>query len=351
MKPGPDPSGAVPTSCPTDNKGELDIAVVIVSYKSAELTIDSLRSVQAERSSPGLRVRVVVVDNASGDTPAISRAIETNDWSSWVTLVQAPKNGGFAYGNNLGIQRAYAAGPPSYVYLLNPDAQVRAGAIDSLLRFLEARPDVGIAGSSFENLDGSAWPISFRFPSLMSELSGGIEFGPVSKLLRRWQVARTMPGITEQVDWICGASMMIRPAVIAAIGGFDENYFLYFEETDFCRRSKQAGFPTWYVPESRVMHIMGQSTKVTDLTGGTKRLPSYWFESRRRYFAVSFGIGHAMAIDIVAIVAHSLGLLKRLALGRKQTAVPHFIRDLIQHSVLWRRNRTFPAVRCRGSSD
>jgi N-acetylglucosaminyl-diphospho-decaprenol L-rhamnosyltransferase len=328
----------------TSNAPVLNVAVVIVTYKSAQLTIECLRSIQAERATEGLNIRAIVVDNASGDFPAIEQVLEPNGWSSWVTLILAPVNGGFAYGNNLGIQRAYATGSPDYVHLLNPDTEVRSGAIGSLVRFLETRPDVGIAGSSFEYLDGREWPMAFRFPTLVSELSQGLQLGLVTRLLKRWTVATPMTQIAQPIDWICGASMMVRSAVFAAIGGLDENYFLYFEETDFCYRAKQAGFPTWYVPESRVMHIMGQSTKITDKRFITDRMPAYWFESRTRYFVVTSGIGHAMLIDVVALMANSLGLLKRIALRRPR--VPHYIRDLLKHSVLRRRNREFRAVRC-----
>ena len=323
---------------------ELDIAVVIVTYKCAALTLESLRSVDAERSTTGTRIRVIVVDNASGDTKDLAEAIKSNNWASWVTLVTAPRNGGFAYGNNVGIQRAYDTATPAYVYLLNPDAQVRSGAIASLARFLEAHPDVGIAGSSFETRDGSNWPFAFRFPGLMSELLQGMEIGALMRLFDRWVVARHMSRVAQPTDWICGASMMIRPSVLARIGGMDENYFLYFEETDFCYRAKQAGFPTWYVPDSRVMHIMGQTTTVTDISAGPRRLPDYWFESRRRYFAVTYGIGKAIAIDVVTLIANSVGLIKRIALKRDR--VPHFLRDVIRHSVLWPRNRNFPDIRC-----
>jgi hypothetical protein len=322
----------------------LDVAVVIVTYKSAQLTIQSLRSLESERAISGLNIRAIVVDNASGDLPTIQQALAPNEWSSWVTLVLAPMNGGFAYGNNLGVQHAYAAATPDYIYLLNPDAEVRPGAISSLVRFLDVRPDVGIAGSSFEYLDGRDWPIAFRFPTIWSELSQGLYVGLVARLLKKWIVARRMTRITQPTDWICGASMMIRPAVFTAIGGFDENYFLYFEETDFCNRARKAGFSTWYVPESRVMHIMGQSTRITDATLELQRLPAYWFESRRRYFAVSFGVGHAMLIDMVAFVAGSLGLVKRIA--QRRPRVPHYLRDLFKHSILWPRNRQFPEVRC-----
>lgn len=323
----------------------LNIAVVIVSYKSARLTVNALKSIEAERANPALSVRAIVVDNASGDFDEIARAVAAMNWTSWVTVIDAPKNGGFAYGNNLGIARAWESGAPSYVYLLNPDTEIRPGAIAKLADFLESRPAVGIAGSSIENDDGSDWPIAFRFPTALSEFTNGLEFGVVSRIFRRWEVARTMTGQCEPVDWICGASMMIRPTVLDAIGGLDENYFLYFEETDFCRRAWEAGFETWYVPDSRIMHIMGQSTKVTAVVRLAKRLPGYWFESRRRYFAVTFGTGRAILIDAVAVFANSLGLLKRMVLGRTNTAVPHFIRDLIEHSIIWPRNRVIPPVR------
>jgi hypothetical protein len=321
-----------------------DVAVVIVTYRTADLTIACLRSLQRERqASEEITVRAVVVDNASGDAAVIRSALEAEGWQSWVTLIEAPVNGGFAYGNNLGVQHAYAEKRPDYVYVLNPDTEVRPGAIGSLVRFLEASSQAGIAGGSFEHLDGRIWPIAFRFPTICSELSQGLQIGIVSRLLQRWTVAWPMIQLTQPVDWICGAAMMIRPAVFDRIGGFDENYFLYFEETDFCNRARRAGYATWYVPESRVMHIMGQSTKVTDEKAVLQRFPAYWFQSRRRYFAVSFGVVHAMVIDLVAVLANCLGLMKRLALRRP--SVPYYIRDLIRHSVLWPRNRALPAVR------
>lgn len=324
---------------------ELDVAVIIVTYRSANLTVESLRSLLAERNTPSLRIRAVVVDNASGDLPVIAEAVQRLDWSSWVTLVQADKNGGFAYGNNIGIGRAYASARPDYVYLLNPDAQVRPGAVRALVNFLETRPEAGIAGGRLENPDGSDNSIAFRFPSTISELDRGLEFGLVTRMLRPWTAVRHMGDSNEPVDWLGGASMMIRPAVIDAIGGLDENYFLYFEETDFCWRARRAGFSTWYVSASRVMHIGGQSSAETEPANGPKRLPAYWFESRRRYFMVTFGVVRAMVIDVIAALAQLFGSFKRLLLRRQDTAIPHYLRDLMRHSVLRPRNRILPPAR------
>jgi N-acetylglucosaminyl-diphospho-decaprenol L-rhamnosyltransferase len=338
-------------SIDTDGRGTdaaphvFDVAVIIVSYRCARLTIACLRALQDERSNPALRIRAVVVDNASGDIGEISRAVDENQWSSWVTLLAAPKNGGFAYGNNLGIEHACTGGVPSYFYLLNPDTEVRAGAVAALLQFLEAHPEAGIAGSSFETGEGEDWKIAFRFPTLLSELEQGLELRVATRLLNRWTVVQRLGESCEPVDWVSGSSMMIRPQVFAAVGGLDENYFLFFEETDLCWRARRAGFTTWYVPESRVMHVGGASTSMSS-TART-RLPPYWFESRRRYFAVTYGLAYAMLTDLVALGAHLLGAAKRMLPGHQHGGRPSFIRDLLHHSVLWSRNRDIPPFQSR----
>ena len=316
---------------------DIDVAVVIVTYKSAQLTVECLASIHAERVTHTLKIRVIVVDNASGDLPSIEQAVQRNGWSSWVTLMLAPRNGGFAYGNNLGICSAFAVGSPNYVYLLNPDTQVRPGAIAALVEFLESHPQAGIAGSSFETEDGTDWPFAFRFPTLLSEVEHGIQLGLVTRCLSRWTVARTMSRVAQPVDWISGASMLIRPTVFRAVGCLDENFFLYFEETEFCHRARRAGFSTWYVPESRVMHMIGKSTNVGEKTRFSRPLPAYWFDSRMRYFATTHGVRGGALIDVAASLSSLLGLLKRKLQGRPST--PNYIRDLLAHSPLLRRNR------------
>jgi GT2 family glycosyltransferase len=202
---------------------------------------------------------------------------------------------------------------------------------------MESHPQVGIAGSSFETEHGEEWPFAFRFPGWVSEIEHGLQLGPLTRLLSDWTVARPMTPIAQPTDWICGASMMIRPSVLAAVGALDENFFLYFEETEFCHRARTAGFTTWYVPASRVMHMIGKSTNLTEATRESRRLPGYWFESRTRYFASVYGVRATTAIDLLAIVSGMVGLLRKKILRRPST--PHYIRDLVAHSVWLPRNR------------
>jgi N-acetylglucosaminyl-diphospho-decaprenol L-rhamnosyltransferase len=332
------------------------VLAVIVTYKTAGLVKNLLASLAGERAAEAARnivLRVVVIDNASGDAEPVQRIVADSGNQDWITVISAPRNGGFAYGNNLGFRHGFESPTvPDFFLLLNPDTEVRSGAISALVDFLDQHDDAGIIGSSFEQQDGRLWPYAFRYPSLLGELDHGLRLGVVSKLLHKYIVARRMGNVPEQVDWFPGASMMLRRKVVEDVGGMDETYFLYYEETDFCRKIKAAGWTIWYVPNSRIMHIAGQSTGVTGDQEGTKRLPGYWFESRRRYFAKNHGLPYAMATDAVLVLAYAVGQAKETLKGRRRPGVPHFARDILRHSVLRKSNRTIaPAQEWRPTRD
>src|SRR5204863_2390861 len=116
---------------------------------------------------------------------------------------------------------------------------------------------------------------------------------------KRWVVAPPVRTETFPTDWVAGASMIVRKAVFDAIGLMDDEYFMYFEEVDFCLRARRAGWPCWYVPASRVVHLVGQTSGVTDTRQVTKRRPKYWFDSRRRYFLVNHGAVKTALADLV----------------------------------------------------
>jgi hypothetical protein len=120
--------------------------------------------------------------------------------------------------------------------------------------------------------------------------------------------------VQQRCEWVSGASLMLRRGVIEAIGLLDEGFFLYFEEVDYCLRARQAGWEVWYVPESRVVHFEGASTGIRT---ASRRRPSYWFASRRRFFAKHYGIAGLVAADALWAVGHaSLRARRTLGLGR-----------------------------------
>lgn len=311
--------------------------VIIVNYQTAKLVIECLKSLEPEIRQAST-AKVMVVDNASGDGSAddLSQAIKKAGWTSWVGLIRSEINGGFSYGNNVALRRALSSSrPPDYYWLLNPDTRVHPGALKNLCAFLRHSPQVGIVGSSLEEASGQLWPWAFRFPSVLSELEAGLRWGFASRLLKKWRVPCQMNHQPQQVDWLAGASMMIRRDVFRSIGLMDESYFLYFEETDFCRQARLAGWQCWYVPQSRVLHLAGQSTGVTTPLDRPRRLPAYWFESRRRYFIKNHGRLYAMLSDVVWMLAFASWRIRRWVLRRPDHDPPSYLRDFFRHSSLW----------------
>lgn len=314
----------------------MSMLVAIVNYRTGPLVVDCLRSLAPEvAANPG--ARVLVVDNASGDGSAavIAEAIAAHGWDGWAALIESPVNGGFAAGVNIALRSALAdPGGAELFWLLNPDTVVRPGAMAVLASFMRDRPRVGIAGSLLQLADGSPWPYAFRFPTVLSELEHGMRLGLATRLLARYVGRRAMGTEAARVDWVSGASMVVRRAVVEAVGLMDEAYFLYFEETDFCLAAHRAGWECWYVPEARVMHIAGQSTGMAGVGAATKRRPGYWFESRRRYFVKNHGAGYAAAVDFAWLAAHATWTARRLVTGAADNDPPHLAGDIIRHSPL-----------------
>jgi hypothetical protein len=297
------------------------LLIVIVNYRTAQLTIDCLRSLAPEIPALPAGTRVVITDNASGDDSVdrLTAAVRNNGWGAWATVMPLARNGGFAYGNNEAIRPAlHSSDPPGYVLLLNPDTLVRPGAVAALLEFMDAHPKAGIAGSRLEEPDGRAQRSAFRFPGVMSELETGLRLSVVSRVLKKFVVAPAPPEQTCEVDWVAGASMMIRRAVFDAVGLLDEQYFMYYEEVDFCLRANRAGWRCWYVPASRVVHLVGQSSGVTDEKKPKKRRPAYWFASRRRYFLLHRGRIGTFLADTFWVIGHAA--YKATVVARKKPA-------------------------------
>lgn len=314
------------------------LLVVVLNYRTADLTIDCLHSLSDEiKAIPGSYV--VVTDNASGDgsVEKIASAIDKNQWRQWVELMPLERNGGFAFGNNAAIRLVLeSTSSCPYVLLLNPDTVIRPGAIKSLLAFMEKQPGVGIAGSRLEDLDETAQQSAFRFPNVVGELDFGLRLGLASKLLSRWAIVPEISDHPHQTDWVAGASMIIRREVFEAIGLLDESYFMYFEEVDFCLRARRAGWPCWYVPQSHVVHFVGQSSGVTDSKRPPKRLPTYWFDSRRRYFLKNHGWLYAALADAAWLTGFTLWRWRRVIQRKPDTDPPKIWSDFLMNSVFVR---------------
>lgn len=308
------------------------LLTVILNWRTPEMT---LRAVEAALVAlQGINGALVVVDNDFGDGSfeKLSAAVTANGWDRGpqrVRVLQSGRNGGFGAGNNFGIRAGLPDGArPDYVYILNSDAFPAPEAIRVLLTHLETHPETGFAGSHIHGPDGAPHRTAFRFPSILGEFEQNIRFGPVSKLLARWIVAQPLPAVTTRVDWLAGASLMMRQSVLDQIGLFDEAFFLYYEETDLCRHAALAGWPTDYVPESRVAHIGSVSTGMK--TWG--RIPQFWLDSRLHYYVKNHGRLYAAAATLAAVLGGALWRFRLLFQRKDRGDPPRYLRDLVAHA-------------------
>lgn len=307
------------------------LLIISLNFRTPQMT---LRSVQAAlREMQGLDAELVIVDNDSGDGSFETMQAGLNDaWAQGapIRLIQSGHNGGFGAGNNVGIRAGMSDGSrPDYVYLLNSDAFPGPGSLQALVDYLKMHPEAGFAGSYIHGEDGAPHFNTFRFPSVLSELEGAARIGPISRLLAAYRVPLDLPTQDQQVDWLAGASLIMRQDVLDDIGLFDEKFFLYFEETELCLRAARAGYQTHFVRASVVEHIGSVST-------GMKRwdrIPGYWLDSRWYYFCKTGGRGHAALATLAHVAGGLLWRARRIIQGKPAVDPAHFLRDMIVHDL------------------
>ncbi len=245
----------------------IDLSIIIVNWNTKEYLLPCVRSIF--ENEQGMDGEVVVVENGSQD----GSADEIRKTFPFVHIIENERNLGFAKAVNQGLQKASGR----YVLLLNPDTQVKHGAIERLVSFMDAHPQVGITGVQLLNSDGSRQNSIANFPSLATEL--------LNKSLLRWLSPRRFPGKERiysepiDVDSVIGACMMVRRDAWGQVGLLDEDYFLFLEETDWCYRMKRAGWKIYHVPQAEVYHFQGKSAE-TD----KERARVEYFRSRYHFF-------------------------------------------------------------------
>ncbi len=218
------------------------LSIVIVSYNARadlERCLETL-----VRDKPAVDHEIVVVDNASpDDTVDVLRT----RWTG-VRLIEAGGNVGFSKGNNIGIRQSFG----ELVLLLNGDTLVPPGAIDGLVALLDARPDVAVVGPRLVDGEGRA------------ELSFGPMISPVGELRQKLRARGNIEGLTSrerEVDWVSGACLLVRRHDAEAVGLFDERYFMYTEDVDFCAGIRARGRKVLFTPRVQVVHLRGRSRR------------------------------------------------------------------------------------------
>ncbi len=314
------------------------ILTVTVNYKTPELTIKCIESVARERelNTPGLEMCIVDNDSQDGSVEKIAAAVRENGWSEWVEVLPAGRNGGFSFGNNVAIRPALARPrdqQPDFIWLLNPDSEVEPGAALELIKFMQAHPRAGMTTGLSYGVDGEVQTVAYRRFSPLTEFVAMSQIGVLERLMPFSNVVLPLGDEPSQAVWLSGASLMIRREVFDDTGLMDEDYFLYFEETDLCIQAGRAGWEMWYVPASRVMHIEGAATGFTLEEVAKPRRARYWFESRRRFFRKNYGLLVAMLADLGHLSGYMLWRLRRKLQNKPDLDPPFYLRDFVANSI------------------
>ncbi len=257
----------------------MDLSILIVSWNTRDLLAQCLASVYA--CPPAGEFEIIVVDNASAD----GSADMIRERFPLVRLLALERNAGFAGGNNLAINISRG----HYLLFLNPDTVVVPGAIETLLNFMDKTPATGAAGSMLLNPDGTLQPSCYPAPTLGRELWRLFHFD-IFYPLALYPMNRWPTDLPRTVDTVQGASFIVRREVIDKVGAFDESFFMYSEEVDWCLRIRRAGWQIYWVPGSRVIHYGGQSTRQV-----APAMFLQLYRAKVQYFRKHYGAFHSLA--------------------------------------------------------
>lgn len=225
----------------------MKLSILIVNWNTRDLMIACLNSIL--KYAPAFPFEIIIVDNHSSDG-SVGVFTTLFGHNKKIHLLQSLRNLGFARGNN----HAYHHASGEYILLLNPDAEVAEGAIQKMVDYLERHEEIGVLGPKILNTDGTLQPSVRRFPGVWPSL---LVFSGLHRLLRprRYFMDDFDYASIASVDQVMGAALLTRRKTIERLGGlFDEKFWLWYEEVDFCKRAKNAGLDVVYYPEATVRH-------------------------------------------------------------------------------------------------
>jgi GT2 family glycosyltransferase len=283
----------------------VDVVVVCWNDKDKITTaLDSVFALSEVQADPDF-AHVIISDNGSSDG---SREFLRERYGDRLTIVENNANLGFAAACN----RAFVRGTAPYVFLLNPDAELKDGALASIVTFMDAHPRAGIAGSRIYNYDGTIQPSCGEFDTWVGAFLRSSAWGEWP-LLRRFANGASLRDFgydaQRRVDLAIGAALTLRRALIAEIGPFDEQFFLYHEEVDYAKRAADAGWETWFVPASEAVHEGMGSAK------GQYSVEARKQKSRRKYWIKHHGYPWYAALVAALVLRYALYLAVVVALA------------------------------------
>jgi len=273
--------------------------IIVVTYNNRKILENTLSPLSREITSLGMRI--IVVDNHSLDGTADWIRRNHPEWH----LIPLNENVGFAKGNNIALKFSKA----KYILFLNPDVITNYLSIDAMVEFMENNDDVAILGPKLINRDGGLQFSCRHFPTPMTNLFELLRLDrkyPRSSIFGHYLMSNINHDQIIDVDYVCGAAMLVRTKVLEEIGQFDEEFFIYAEEAELCWRAQKRGYRVVYFPKAIMIHLGGESTRALK-----KEMYSEAIRSRWRFFIKTSGY-HSALLYLLPTIGSSLLAGKQL---------------------------------------
>jgi len=276
-----------------------EVTAIIVTYNSEDDVGAALAPLR-ELHDAG-KLDCVVVDNRSRDGTAELIRRE----HPWTKLVESEENLGYGRGLNIGLSLASTP----FVLFMNPDLVIGAADVLMLVRFLQAHPDAGVVAPSILEGDGSIQHAgTLPSPLRIIASAAGVAVRPQRPILHGEAAFRT--------DWLCGAALVARTGLMKELGGFDPRFFLYFEETDLCRRVLARGYELWALGQASAFHVGSASAKKSGQAMFASCIAQHFFQSRFYYLRKFYGWPAAAITEIAEMALLAIRSLLHRARGR-----------------------------------
>ena len=312
------------------------LSIIIVHYKTRELTLQCLRSIL--EFSPRVTHEILLIDNGSQD--GIQEAV-AGEFPK-VRLIETGRNDGFSQANNLGIVNALG----QYMLLLNSDTKILEPVFDRLVQYMDSRPKVGCIGPQHVGGDGRHQVSYGRFPDLFTEILRKIvDYRIALNDLNIRGHLRELCSFEQEVAWLSGSCLLLRREALRQAGLLDEVFFMYFEDMDLCKRIHDRGWKIVFCPMSKILHYSGQSVKENILAGLVAYRQSQIHFARKHYGRRGdYIVRLALFLKFGAIAAQALlEFAAKKFLGRDTKTA--YIKMLLSKKVfgmIFRHNRMLP---------
>jgi len=295
---------------------KIDLTISVVSYNTKGFLKDCLNSIY--QHTRGIKYEVIVVDNGSTDG-----SVEmVKEEFPQVKVIENRENLGFARANNQAIKRSRG----EYVLLFNPDTVFRVNSLDKMIKSMDNHPEIGILGCRILNADGTIQPSNNSFPNLFTEFLRVLQLKrmvPSVKLRKKiGQKWGRLLGLTlreylrvywdseriREVDWVTGACLLVRRTAVQDVGLLDENFFMYYEDTDWCYRMRRKGWKVFYYPFFEIVHHAYTNGVGFDPTVFVERYKSayYYFHKHggeKALFLLRLIVRSGLALRCVGLLA------------------------------------------------